>query len=251
MANQSFSMPLALSLGNLCKQAYSQYETQKKGEAWSVADGYQFLTTLHGVYEDNAIPIGFMAKKGNDLYVAWRGTDNVEEWIIDIKFEQVNCPFFDESIKLELGFSELYGTGHGSTHPSPRDACLEQIKKEKGIETIYVTGHSLGGALAAINALDIVTQFNTAPVVYTFASPRTGNHHFAHCYNERINHSWRIVNSHDEVPKLPPKSCPPVFHEYHYKHVNNEHIITFGDTWNLPFDHSLTNYLDKLEKLSA
>ena len=103
MGNKVFSVSLAKNLGELCKQAYRQYDAYSEDKEWSLPDGYAFLTTLHGVYESNSIPVGFIAKKEQDLFIAWRGTDNVEEWIIDIKFEQVNCPYFDKSIKLEPG----------------------------------------------------------------------------------------------------------------------------------------------------
>ena len=245
--NQPFSLDRAIELGKLCEQSYLQYGDYEKGKNWRLPDPYNLLTTFFAVYEGNHIPLGFIARKDNAIYVVWRGTDNLEEWVQDVKFDQKKCPFFDDAIKVELGFKELYISSKGNEHPSPREVCIQTLNQQENIEEVFVTGHSLGGALAVINALDMATNMSHVPTVYTLAGPRAGNHHFAFTYNQVITDSWRLVNSHDEVPKLPPKACPPIHHEYHYKHVNSEHPITFGNFWNLPHNHSLDNYMAKLE----
>jgi len=69
---------------------------------------------------------------------------------------------------------------------------------------VAICGHSLGGALAALLALDV--GLNTpcrSPGAYTYASPRTGDHIFAGSFNAAILASHRIVNRQDLVPKLP------------------------------------------------
>lgn len=84
---------------------------------------------------------------------------------------------------------------------------------------IYVAGHSLGGALATLAAMDIVaTDLNltgesggsklTHPVnLHTFASPRVGDNLFADKFNELMvsNHikAFRFANSEDLVAKIP------------------------------------------------
>lgn len=251
MYDNSFSMDLAIRLGKLCEQTYAQYDAYVKHEPWSVSSEYTFLETLYAVYEGDSVPIGFIVKNNNDIFIAWKGTSNLEEWIQDVKFEQTSCPFLKDTNKVELGFSELYSTGNGIKNPSPREICMNLLEQEENIQTVYVTGHSLGGALAVINALDISENMALKPVVYTVAGPKTGNHSFAFTYNQLIKNSWRIVNSHDEVPKLPPTSCPPILHEYYYEHVNHAYMITFGNCWSLPHNHSLKNYMKKLESLKG
>ena len=58
----------------------------------------------------------------------------------------------------------------------------------------YVTGHSLGGALATLAAYDmraIAKQYGNEANVscYTFGAPRTGNHAFAREFMEMVRHS--------------------------------------------------------------
>lgn len=253
MVDRKFSLSRAVQLAKLCEQSYAQYAAHKAGKSWSLPSEYSLIATLSAPYEGASVPIGFVARSGSDGFVVWRGTDNLKEWVQDAKFEQVACHYLappgGAEVKVELGFHELYSTGDkGGESASPRSGCLTALSELGDVSQLYITGHSLGGALAVLNALDIaLNREGGAPVVYTFAGPRTGDHAFAESYDERVLNSWRVVNSHDEVPKLPPKSCPPVFHEYHYEHVCREYRITFGDVWDLPYDHSIDNYLSTLE----
>lgn len=70
---------------------------------------------------------------------------------------------------------------------------------------VFLTGHSLGGALAALAALDMTRAFKGmgfAPSVrcYTYGAPRTGGPRFAGEFNRQVE-GYRIVNSDDIVPK--------------------------------------------------
>ncbi len=65
---------------------------------------------------------------------------------------------------------------------------------------VYLTGHSLGGALANLAAYDIARSLERLPnrvtrvICYTFGSPRTGNHAFAHDYCRVVPDTWSIIN---------------------------------------------------------
>ena len=64
---------------------------------------------------------------------------------------------------------------------------------------VYVTGHSLGGALATLAAYDIQAAICSLPVKatlssFTFGSPRTGNHAFARASNAMVMDQWAIIN---------------------------------------------------------
>ncbi len=63
---------------------------------------------------------------------------------------------------------------------------------------LYITGHSLGGALALIATNAINTKNLTA--CYTFGSPKVGNEEFDDKIKSPI---YRIVNAYDVVPFLP------------------------------------------------
>ncbi|KAJ3680000.1 hypothetical protein LUZ60_016278 [Juncus effusus] len=73
---------------------------------------------------------------------------------------------------------------------------------------VYITGHSLGGALATLLALELSSsQMAKKGVInvtmYNFGSPRVGNRRFAQVYNSKVKDSWRIVNHRDIIPTVP------------------------------------------------
>ncbi|HET6377076.1 MAG TPA: lipase family protein [Methylocella sp.] len=70
---------------------------------------------------------------------------------------------------------------------------------------IFLTGHSLGGALAVLAADRILKAGGRVDAVYTFGMPRPGTKEFAAAYNERIGgRTYRLVYGCDLVPALPP-----------------------------------------------
>jgi len=118
-----------------------------------------------------------------------------------------------DKVRVHKGFAEAYG--------AVRTDVLAQLKErlrywaEKDVPVrVYATGHSLGGAIANLFALDLsaAPQHDSArrfpfrdPVeVYTFGSPRAGNASFRSLYNSLVPQTFRIVGSRDIVPTLPP-----------------------------------------------
>lgn len=73
---------------------------------------------------------------------------------------------------------------------------LPYIKRldDKGCK-IWMTGHSLGGALATLCA----DRYGSVQGVYTYGSPRVGNETFKEDLNIKI---YRIVNNDDIVPRI-------------------------------------------------
>jgi triacylglycerol lipase len=150
---------------------------------------------------------------------------------------------------VEQGFSTVYAT--------VRDAIVAEVNTLAGsssLTTLYVTGHSLGASLATLAAPDLAraTRF-TAPVLYNFASPRTGDPVFASLV-DALPTSWRVVNTNDEVPKLPPAVAFVLENGqqklFFYEHIDSEYDVTFGepirDLQDLEDDHAMCNYFATL-----
>jgi acetyl esterase/lipase len=71
--------------------------------------------------------------------------------------------------------------------------------------TVFVTGHSLGGALARLCALSLRLDLGLPDVrVVTFGSPRVGNGVFAAWFDSAVGPHWRFTHDRDIVPSLPP-----------------------------------------------
>ena len=68
---------------------------------------------------------------------------------------------------------------------------------------LHVTGHSLGGALATLAALDLTKQFNVDTTVYTFGQPRVGNKAFATDYDATVTKHFSVAHGQDPVARVP------------------------------------------------
>ena len=101
------------------------------------------------------------------------------------------------------------------------DAIKNAFADRPEYEEILVTGHSLGGALASIAALElrqssVYYNLSIAKVnVVTFGSPRWCNQALAAFYNNVIDTNWRIVNRYDIAVTVPLK-------EMGYVHVGTQ-----------------------------
>ncbi len=75
---------------------------------------------------------------------------------------------------------------------------------------VYVTGHSLGGALATLFAGELAGSVRagtrrgiSAISMVNFGSPRVGNAAFCDAYNALVADSVRVVNGSDAIPTVP------------------------------------------------
>ncbi|XP_011015585.1 PREDICTED: phospholipase A1-IIgamma-like [Populus euphratica] len=193
-----------------------------------------------------------------DIVVSWRGTLLSVEWLKDFDAELISAPeiFRNDVAKMHKGFHSLYtAKDDKSTYSktSARDQVLaavsklvEQYKDEE--ISITVTGHSLGAAIATLNALDIVVkgcnkttgeQNKAFPVTaIVFASPRVGDANFKKlCEGQEDLHVLRVTNERDIVPNLP-LDMPPYFS---FKHVGEELRI---DTRKSPYVKSMDDLGD-------
>ncbi|VDM63280.1 unnamed protein product [Angiostrongylus costaricensis] len=88
-------------------------------------------------------------------------------------------------------------------------SMVEQVLRDHKYADYRVTftGHSLGGALAALAAARTAKQGYRAGgklSIYTFGEPRVGDADFASNFDNMITNSYRVVFRRDIVPHLPP-----------------------------------------------
>ncbi len=170
-------------------------------------------TDLNPGRGNNQVSIGLIlqAETTGDVFIAIRGTEGINEWIQDVEFLQVPCPFLAGAGHTEDGFTAMYNslrTDAAVGSPSVVKA-LATLPFKLPVSSVTICGHSMGGALATLLALDLAANSSFKnPTVYTYASPRTGDPLFVSTYNQAVPNSWRIANRLDLVPKLP---LPPAY----------------------------------------
>lgn len=132
------------------------------------------------------------------------------------------------------------------------------------IDALYITGHSLGAAIATVAASRIQTK---VIALVTFGSPRVGNREFVDSL--KVVH-YRVQNNCDDVTKVPFRLMGFKHHGTH-KYMNfygefreltvwqriKDMIISRikarkkGQRFIGIFDHLMANYIAKLEKLES
>ncbi len=195
--------------------------------------------------------------------IVFRGSQSELDWRHNIEFTQTKFDFDQEIIQGQIVSpherQQLYPYKNGShsgakmhrgfvkAYLSVRDrihAYLNQVS----LSQVLVTGHSLGGAIATLCAVDVQYNFGyrTSVEVYTYGAPRVGNAGFRDSYNRRLPRSYRFVNGMDIVPALPR-------YWQNYRHVDSE--IRLGKRFSFRFisqrfrDHAIANYLAALNDL--
>jgi hypothetical protein len=178
--------------------------------------GYTFLQTLYGnelatdidPHAGETVTYGFLAvSNARELVAILRGTATVLEWVQDAAFLMVPNPVHSGAGFTEDGFTAIYRSLRVGRDPNATTAVgsVGAYVHAGQAASVTVSGHSLGGSLATILTLDVAlnTECRT-PTVYTFASPRTGDHFFAGAFNSVVPLSYRVFNRFDLVPNLPP-----------------------------------------------
>ena len=216
--------------------------------------GFTFVEALYGnelatdisPHSGETVTYGFLATSAaGELIAAIRGTETIEEWLHDFAFLFVPNPIHAGGGLTEDGFTAIYRSLRAGADPNTPTAiaAITNLVSTSGASSITVTGHSLGAALATLLALDAGLNSgigSSGTTVYTFASPRTGDHFFAGSFNATIPESYRIYNRTDLVPQLPPILPLP------YEHTNTpfELVAPMGAIQNnLACAHDLKTYL--------
>jgi triacylglycerol lipase len=214
---------------------------------------------------------------GKDYVVlAFRGTrpDQLSDWMDDADIKQA-------------AFNSLFGgpdvgqvhSGFGRLLAGDWDEIYQAVDGfQKDGQTLWITGHSLGGALAVM-ATAAFTFSKVEPVngLYTFGQPRVGDPNF---YTQSESHfgdvMFRFVNNQDIVTRVPPRLVPfvpPLFYKHNgqLRFFDAQGNLHSDDHWWNSFllnvdvgfdkmkellrnpiaDHFLQNYISLIEKYLA
>ena len=183
-------------MASFSKLAYLEFETstQKQAELQSelkVAD-FELVKT----FNKNSTQ-AFLARRDSDrmAVLVFRGTEKTR--LEDIKADLKAVTTRQADHKVHTGFLCAFN--------DVRDKVVSEVDK-LGDYALYITGHSLGGALALIAAREL--EVNNLAACYTFGSPRVGDAEFGSPIKTPI---YRVVNTADIVPRLPPGIVLEVF----------------------------------------
>ncbi len=150
----------------------------------------------------------FMFRKGDNLVLVFKGTQQLADWKTNLKIrlKEFTVLADQESIpptgRVHRGFLDAW--------QSIEKQVIYYLRKWWTPDTkLWVTGHSLGGALAAVATISLETQGFNVSGLYTYGQPRVADWKLVNYMNKRMgDRIVRYVNNNDIVPLIPPQLIP-------------------------------------------
>lgn len=152
------------------------------------------------VIEDRATGLlGFIASTPDFTVVSYSGSADMKDWLHDLTFDQIRDTTWAFPGRFHRGF---YNAIQGRWQE-----ILDETSRQSAGKPVYVTGHSLGGAMAILTAARLANAGLPVASVYAFAAPRVGDEEFAARYDALLGaRTWRFNNNEDIIPHLGPSS---------------------------------------------
>jgi hypothetical protein len=194
----AYSDRTALLMARLAYRAYELFDVDDK--SWKIFDDAlraSGFTGGAGLIDRDVGTAGYIAEAGDMIVVVFRGTENRLDWMTNVNTKFVAL---QGGTRVHTGFFQAYWP--------IRDAMfaflVAALKKKK--RAVYVTGHSLGGALALMATAELANHDDaeirdSIAACYTFGCPRAGDSSFDLYVKVPL---YRVTNGVDLVPAVPP-----------------------------------------------
>ena len=168
----------------LCKKSYDKAEMSR--------DEFQSISS-----DETGLDC-FIKSEDDITWVVFRGTetDQLNDVCTDLLTFRVKTPFLPEECRVHAGFLGQYMSG--------RTSIMDAVKFMANPKVVC-TGHSLGGGLSTLCALDVEHNAEGDVETYcvTYGSPRVGGGNFCNLFDAVIDNSFRFVDVNDPIPRVP------------------------------------------------
>lgn len=270
----TFSTATALRLLDFADDAYQSVESDanfQKGlralsgtthqfysrEAWREHHGYQYIEnpqeqTAAGRY------YGIVTTDGDSLVIAFRGTLGIIDLLVDAQgtgisrqgVARIPLAVWPVGDRPDVWVHKRFLGFYLGVRDNLRATVGRMLHDTPTLTKLYVTGHSLGGALATMCALDLglvgathdgVDYRVPRPRLWTFASPLVGNQAMAELTESKVEESVRIHHTWDPVPLLPPNGFTPPWLAWYADQVGPEPSPAFVPLQHVTGSQVLTN----------
>lgn len=156
--------------------------------------GFSKMTCFHNGFTDGW---AYIAEGKGLIALSFRGTASAQNWDTNFQVGLIHPDQTDPHLLVHEGFYRAFIRLDEGTLGMKE--MMDKVKQSsEGAIPIYITGHSLGGALAQIAAA--VLGSDQVAAYYTFGAPRVGNSYFDLWVKVP---SYRVMNYADIVPQVP------------------------------------------------
>jgi hypothetical protein len=190
----AYSDRMAWILASMAHLAYDKWEANPTARQLLIAKleggGFELISTFNSAETDTQ---AFLARSSDGYAVlAFRGTELAKREDVKIDIEATRVSVLDG--RIHSGFRIAY--------ESVAKEIEENVMKLKDLP-LYITGHSLGAALATVATQRLEHNPRIREMIaacYTFGSPRVGDQHYDLAFKSPI---YRVVNTTDVVTVIP------------------------------------------------
>ncbi|KAJ1435027.1 Alpha/Beta hydrolase protein [Ochromonadaceae sp. CCMP2298] len=198
--------------------------------------------------------------KAQRICVVFRGSDDEFDWVNNIKTLKT-CIDKTQDVSVHRGFMGIL-----TRHIQDLMDCIDRLLGSHPLLDVYVTGHSLGGALATLfgyllaRSPAVEGRIGRVTVV-SFASPRVGNAGWRRAFDstQGLAH-YRVVNNRDLITATPsllykhtgtvlhltnsPTTHMKLYQDYHYSWSR----FSMFTCWSVK-DHNTSRYWRRLQQV--
>lgn len=189
----AYSDRMAWILASMSQLAYDRYENDYDARKLFItklqSGGFELIKTFNDNTTDTQ---AFLAKNAQFAVLAFRGTE-ANKWE-DMKIDATASKISVLQGRVHAGFKLAY--------QGVAQDIEESVLQLKDLP-LYITGHSLGAALATVATQTLEHNPRIREIIaacYTFGSPRVGNSEYDIEFKSPI---YRVVNTTDIVTVIP------------------------------------------------
>ena len=189
----AYSDRMAWILASMSQIAYDHYEKDYDARKLFItklqSGGFELVKTFNDNQTDTQ---AFLAKNDQYAVLAFRGTE-ITKWE-DVKIDATTSKVSVLQGRVHAGFKIAY--------QSVAQDVEESVLQLNALP-LYITGHSLGAALATVATQTLEHNPRIRDIIaacYTFGSPRVGNSEYDIEFKSPI---YRVVNTTDIVTVIP------------------------------------------------
>jgi triacylglycerol lipase len=191
LVRAAYSDRMAWIMANMVLLAYINFEDndlERERLDYALRSGaFNLIRTF-----DHKSTQAFLAKNDEFAVLSFRGTQQDKWEDIQTDIDVIREKTVDG--KVHVGFKTAFD--------DVKDLVLEALRNNIGDKMpLYITGHSLGAALATVATKELEAEFaDQLAACYTFGSPRVGDGQYEKSIKAPV---YRIVNATDIVTLLP------------------------------------------------
>lgn len=174
-----------------------------------------------------------VAKNNSALFIAFRGStvtfsDKGQDWVDnDLDFLPKPINAWGRGVVLHDGFADAAGIVFKQVE--------DIVKVHAGARKVWLTGHSLGGAVAVINGFNLKKKGLSVQGVYVYGAPPVGNDAWRRVYDAALPNTYRWSAQNDPVTSVMAQLPGPFEHVGKRNNLLANSKVVIGDSRELVY----------------